>query len=170
MTRFRIVPDSSWAWIDMRTNLHPVHIETNGLEGFIEVELAGGRVDPATPPSGRLELGVDRLRSDTPMFEGEMQRRVEARRYPKIVGQLGTMRELDSPGRYEVTGDLAFHGVTRAARGEMRLLVPDGDSIELEGEQTFDVRDFGIEPPKLLLLKAYPDVKVRVRLVARREA
>ena len=169
MARFRIIPDSSWAWIDMRTNLHGAHVETNGLEGFLDVELAGGRVDPANPPGGRLELATDRLRSDNPLFERELQRRVDARRHPAIVGELRGLRELGSAGAYLAEGDLTFHGVTRRVSGELRLLVEGDDAVQLEGEQVFDIRDFGIEPPKLLLLKAYPEVKVRVRLAARRE-
>jgi polyisoprenoid-binding protein YceI len=169
MARFRITPDSSWAWIDMRTNLHGAHVETSGLEGSLDAELAGGRIDLARPPSARLELATDRLRSDNPLFERELQRRVDGRRYPTIVGELRTLRELDSAGSYAAEGDLTFHGVTRRVKGELRLLVEGDDAIQLEGEQVFDIRDFNIEPPKLLMLKAYPDVKVRVRLTARRE-
>jgi polyisoprenoid-binding protein YceI len=169
MTRFRIEPERSWARIDMRTNVHPAHVETNGLEGFIDADLAGGRIDLATA-AARLELAVERLHSDNPLFEREMHKRINARRYPRIVGELRTMRELGPAGSYELEGDLSFHGVTRSVRGEMKLLVPDDDTIDLEGEETFDIRDFNIEPPKLLLLKAYPEMKVRVRLAARRQA
>jgi hypothetical protein len=42
----------------------------------------------ATPPSARLELAVDRLRSDNPLFERELRRRADARRHPGIVGEL----------------------------------------------------------------------------------
>jgi polyisoprenoid-binding protein YceI len=169
MARFRIIPDSSRVWIDMRTNLHGAHVETSGLEGILDVELAGGRIDPATPPAAGLELAVDRLRSDNPLFERELQRRVDARRHPLIVGELRSMRELDHPGWYAVEGDLTFHGITRRVRGEMRLLVEGDDAIQLDGEQVFDIRDFGIDPPRLLMLKADPEVKVRVSLAARRD-
>jgi hypothetical protein len=93
----------------------------------------------ATPPSARLELAVDRLRSDNPLFERELRRRADARRHPGIVG-------------------------------ELRLLAGDDGGFELKGEQVFDIRDFGIDPPRLLMLKADPEVRVRVRLVARRAA
>ena len=53
MARFRIIPDSSTVWIDMRTNLHGAHVETNGLEGFLDAELADGRIDLATPSAAR---------------------------------------------------------------------------------------------------------------------
>ena len=127
------------------------------------------RIDPATGPTARLELAVDRLRSDNPLFERELQRRVDARRHPRIIGELRGLHELGPPGSYTAEGDLTFHGVTRRVAGELRLLVEGDGAIQLEGEQVFDIRDFGIDPPKLLLLKADPEVKVRVRLAARRE-
>ena len=169
MARFRIIPDSSTVWIDMRTNLHGAHVETNGLEGFLDAGLADGRIDLATPPAARLELAVDRLRSDNPLFERELRRRVDARRHPLIVGELRGLRELGPSGAYLAEGDLTFHGVTRRVTGELRLLVEGDGAIQLQGEQVFDIRDFGIDPPKLLLLKADPEVKVRVRLDAVRE-
>ena len=37
------------------------------------------------------------------------------------------------------------------------------------GQSTFDIRDFGMEPPRILLLKVEPDVTVRVEIVATKE-
>jgi polyisoprenoid-binding protein YceI len=78
-------------------------------------------------------------------------------------------KEIDA-GRYRVSGDLTFHGVTRPVEGEVSVSMPDGDkTLVFEGEQTFDIRDFGVQPPKILMLKVHPDVKVRVRVVAEQE-
>ena len=52
-------------------------------------------------------------------------------------------------------GDLTFRGVTRQYEDEMTLEATDGIVI-LAGEKTFDVRDFGMEPPRILLLKVEP--------------
>jgi polyisoprenoid-binding protein YceI len=74
-----------------------------------------------------------------------------------------------SGGRYLVQGDLTFHGVTRPVEGELSIKADNG-SLVLEGEQTFDIRDFGVDPPKILMLKVHPDVKVRVRAIAEQES
>jgi hypothetical protein len=34
----------------------------------------------------------------------------------------------------------------------------------VEGEHTFDVRDFNVRPPKILMLKVNPDMMVRVHV------
>jgi hypothetical protein len=46
--------------------------------------------------------------------------------------------------------------------------VVDENTLEVEGERPFDMRQFGLEPPSLLLVKVHPDVKIRAKVVARR--
>jgi polyisoprenoid-binding protein YceI len=113
---------------------------------------------------GRIEVPVATLRSGNPLEDAELQRRVDARRYPTIAGEVRTAAALEDDGRFRVEGDLTFHGVTKAVTGEVRVTV-DGDSLRMEGEQTFDVRQFGIKPPRILMLRVEPDVRVRIELV-----
>jgi polyisoprenoid-binding protein YceI len=169
VARFRILPDRSEAWVDAETSVHPIHGHAGGLEGAIEAEVAGGALDLSVQPKMRLELAIGRLTSGNPFYDGETQRRIEARRYPTIVGEAREVSELPPPGSYRVRGDLTFHGVTRSVEGEVTLSFPDDRTLVLEGEQTFDVRDFGVQPPKLLMLRVHPLAAVRVRVVAERE-
>jgi polyisoprenoid-binding protein YceI len=169
VARYRIVPGRSRVWIHARSSLHPIHSETDGLEGWVELSVRrDGRVDLDAPSRGHLELQVDQLRSGNALEEAEMRRRVNTRRYPTIEGDLATMRAAGD-GRYLVEGDLTFRGVTRRYRDEMTVEVADGDTLNLAGESTFDVRDHGMEPPRLLLLRVEPEVKVRVAIVAEKE-
>jgi len=40
-------------YIDARSSVHPIHSSTDGLEGFVELELDGdGAVDLAVKPAG----------------------------------------------------------------------------------------------------------------------
>ena len=48
----------------------------------------------------------------------------------------------------------------------MTLEAVNGQMVILAGETTFDVRDFGMEPPRILMLKVEPDVRVKVAIVA----
>jgi polyisoprenoid-binding protein YceI len=164
---YRIVPDRSTAWIEADSSVHPIHGEANGLEGTVEAEVNDGAV--TLGGALHLELGVDKLSSGNKLYDGEMQRRVQARRYPRIVGEAKTVTPTDEPGRYRVEGDLTFHGVTRTVQNDVRATAPDERTVVIEGEHTFDVREYGIEPPKILMLRVHPDVKVRIRVVAERE-
>lgn len=168
MASFRIDPDRSRVWIEARSSMHPIHGEAEGLEGSIEAEVAGGRIDVTGEPRIRIELPVEKLRSGKKLEDSEMLRRIDARRYPRITGETTELKE--SNGRYRVRGDLTFHGVTRQVEGEVTISAPDERSLVIEGEQIFDIREFGVEPPKILMFKVHPDVRVRVQVVARQES
>ena len=165
---FRIDPSRSKVWIEARSSMHPIHGEAEGLEGSIEAEVADGRIDVSGVPKIQIELPVEKLQSGKKLEDAEMMRRIDARRYPKIRGETTELKL--NGGRYRVRGDLTFHGVTRQVEGEVTISAPDEHSLVIEGEQTFDIRDFGVQPPKILMLKVHPDVRVRVKVVARQES
>lgn len=169
MPKFRIIPERSLVWMDASSSLHPIHATGAGLEGWFEAEVGGGGIDLSVPPRGRLELAVELLSSGNPLYDREMRRRVQARRHPTIVGELREMQALDRPGHYRVRGDVTFRGVTRTVEDVMTVEL-DGRTIQLEGKHTFDIRDFEMEAPKILMLKVHPEVAVRVQIVAEQEA
>jgi polyisoprenoid-binding protein YceI len=148
--------------------MHPIQGEAEGLEGSIEAEVADGRIDVTRGPKIRIELPVEKLRSGKKLEDAEMLRRIDARRYPRITGETTELKE--NNGRYHIRGDLTFHGVTRQVEGEVTISAPDERSLVIEGEQIFDIRDFGVEPPKILMFKVHPDVRVRVQVIAQQES
>src|SRR5215218_222161 len=141
MARYRIDPACSRVAIDARSSLHPIHSETDGVEGWLDVELDGERLDPAVAPRAHLELPVDRLRSGNLMEDRELKRRIDARRFPTITGDLVTMEAIGD-GRYLVGGDVTFRGVTRARADEMTVTVDGADTLRLRGTSVFDIRHF----------------------------
>ena len=48
-------------------------------------------------------------------------------------------------------------------------LLDGGRGLQVDGAHQFDIRDFGMDPPRLLLLTAMPEVTVRIRVEAERE-
>ena len=167
MARYQIHPQRSEVRIAARSSIHPIEAVTNGLEGFFEAEVgADGTLELSVTPKGRLDLPVDRLTSGNALYDREMKRRIDARRYRTITGELKEMKQAGDPARYLVGGDVTFRGVTRHFEDEMSFSVLDGASVRLEGSHVFDIRDFEMEPPKIMMLKVYPDVSVSVRIVA----
>jgi polyisoprenoid-binding protein YceI len=149
--------------------MHPIHGEAEGLEGSIEADVADGRIDvSAVVPKIQIELPVEKLQSGKKFEDAEMMRRIDARRFPRITGSTTELQE--NGGTYRIRGDLTFHGVTRQVEGEVTISAPDERSLVIEGEQIFDIRQFGVQPPKILMLKVHPDVRVRVKVVARQES
>lgn len=167
MARYRIVPERSTVWIDARSSLHPIHSETSGLSGYFAGEVSpSGRLDPSAAVAAVVEMPVAALSSGNPLYDREMRRRVDARRYPVIRGELREVKETQQDGSYLMRGDVTFRGVTRSYTGEVTLRRLERGAVEFTGQHTFDIRDFGMEPPKILMLRVYPEVDVRVRIVA----
>jgi polyisoprenoid-binding protein YceI len=164
--RYLIDAESSQVWVDGSSTVHPIHATATGLEGWIE--LAGSATSGDRPiVAGEVRIDVDRLRSGNGLVDRETRRRIDAGRFPEIVGTLESATIVDG-NRRAVTGTVAFRGHDRRVHGELTLDV-NGDEVVVEGSQRFDVRDWGLEPPRLGLLKVRPDVDVRIHLVARRQ-
>lgn len=163
--RFEIVPERSQVWIDASSSVHPIHANASGLRGWFEATLEDEVLGP--PVAGRVEVDVDRLRSGNPLVDRETRRRVDAKRHPTVEGRLTEVVGVEG-SRLSVLGEIALRGVSREVSGELDVTPLDG-GVHIEGEQTFDVRDWGLEPPKLLALKVHPDVEVRVSIEARAE-
>ena len=166
--RYRIIPERSRLWVEARSSLHPIKVETTGVEGFLEVETdPDGQQKTLRPTTGRVEIDTERLKTGNPLYDRELERRLETRKYSRIRGEV---REITGDSPYRVRGDLSLHGVTRSVDGQVALRVLDDRTVEVEGERVFDMRDFGLDPPRILMLRVYPEVKVRGRVVAEREA
>jgi polyisoprenoid-binding protein YceI len=157
-------------WIDAKSNVHPIHSSTDGLEGHVELEVDDqGQVAPTRPASGELSLRVNLLSSGNRMEDRELQRRIDARRYPTISGVMKGIETDGADGSYQVSGDVTFRGVARSYTDGMTVKAVDDQTVKLAGSSRFDIRDFGMEPPRMLMLKVEPEVTVRVEITAVKE-
>jgi polyisoprenoid-binding protein YceI len=154
-------------WVEARSSLHPITAAGDGLEGWLDMEVDGDGVDLNAAPGGHLELPVAQLRSGSAHEDRELHRRIDARRYPTIEGDLTSMI-VNRNGGYIVEGDLMFMGRTQRCTDEMSVDIVEDGTIRLAGQSTFDIRDFGMEPPRVLMVRVDPHVVVRVEIVAAR--
>ncbi|HEY4730813.1 MAG TPA: YceI family protein [Myxococcales bacterium] len=165
MARYVLMPERSRVWAEARSSIHPIRVETAGFEGELEAEVAEGQVCLAPPT--RIQLAVELLKSNNSLVDAELRRKLEARKHPRIEGRLREARPL--PGsRCLLRGDLTLHGVSRPLEVEALVRAPDPDTLEVEGEKTIDMRDFNLAPPRFLIFKVEPTVRIRAKLVARR--
>lgn len=166
MARYQIDPSRSQVWISARSNVHPIHTSTSGLEGWIDLRFtATGRLDLRARPTAHLELAVARLRSSNPLEQRELRRRIDAKHHPLITGELTSFEPADD-GRFRAGGDITFRGVTQAHSDDLTIEKVDDSTIRVEGQSSFDIGDFGMEPPKILVLKVEPVVEVRIEVTA----
>ncbi|WP_426573085.1 YceI family protein [Aquihabitans sp. McL0605] len=165
--RFELDPQRSQVWITGSSSVHPIHATAAGLQGSIELAVtASGAVAARPAVEGEVRIAIDQLKASNPLVERETRRRIDARRYPEIVGTVTSSTRL-AADRLALAGAITFRGETRPVDGEL-VVEPDGDDLRLHGEQRFDVRDWGLQPPRIGLLRVHPDIAVRFEATALR--
>jgi hypothetical protein len=153
----------------MRSSVHDLHAEGRALAGAIEGELDGSGVPRFVAAHGaRLQLPVDSMKSGNRLQDMEIQRRLDPRKYPLIEVVVDRAWRLDGTDRCRAAFTVTAHGRTQSFEEDFRMQL-EGRRLVVEGEHTFDMRDFDVNPPRLLTLKVNPEVTVRARIVAQRE-
>lgn len=168
--RFAVLPSDSWVAFEGRTTLHGLKGKAAGLNGYVE---AGWSDDGtlATQPAPRMhfEMPVSDLRSGNAMFDRETWKLIDSNRFPRIAADLRELRSALGPNHYEASGDVTLAGRSRKYDGELTF-AHDQDNVTIDGELRIDIRDFGLKPPNLLIIKVDPAVKAVLHLVARKTA
>jgi polyisoprenoid-binding protein YceI len=131
--------------------------------------IVDGHLDTSAPVSGSVELDASLLKTGNGLYDRELERKLEMRKYPRVRGRVISVKALDSGTSYRVQGELSLRGQTSQVQGDVRMRIIDATTVEFQGEQTIDIRNFGLEPPKFLMLKVYPDVKLRGLVIAQLE-
>ena len=161
-----MVPERSSITIEARSSVGPIHWRAVGPTGWIEMRVQGDAVETEPAPTARLELAIETLSSGNALYDAELQRRIDARRYPRAVIELREVASVGDTARYQLQGDLTFHGVTREVRGTVGTHFQADGTVRVDGEQIFDIRDFNVPSPTILMLKIFPDVRVRLDVEA----
>jgi len=169
LARYTFDSVRSCVWVSGRSSLHPINTETRGITGWFETSTRDdGSLDIDLPVSGGLELAVERLTSGNQLYDHELRRRIDARRYPTIAGRVANVAAAGPHPLYIVTGDVSFHGQTRTFEHEMHIEAHE-ESVSLTGEYVFDIRQFGMKPPSMLMIRVYPEISVKVELHGTRD-
>ena len=164
LTRYTLDSVRSCVWVSGRSSLHPINTETRGITGWFQAATrADGSLDLDQQVSGELELAVERLTSGNQLYDRELRRRIDAKRFPTISGRLTHIAPQGAHPDYMVTGEVSFHGKTRTFAHGMQIEALD-DGIALTGEDVFDIREFGMKPPSMLMVRVYPEITVKVEL------
>ena len=170
LSSFQLDPDRSAVLIDVRSTVGPLSFGTLGVTGTIHAAFADGLLRTDIPPSGRLTIDVAGLNSGNRLYDAELLRRIDARGYPAAFVELRECAVSGPGARYRLAGELTFHGVTRLAEGTVVVDAVSDRRLVITGEQVFDIRDFAIPSPTMLMLRIYPDVRVHLHAEAERRS
>jgi len=133
---------------------------SGGASGWFEAAFDDTGFFPRSAVQGRLEVPVADLSSGNPLVDREMRRRVETTTHPLIVAEIQST-EATSKDTAKITGTIRFLDAETLVEGELNLL--PGPRIAGVGE--FDVRWWGLQPPRLLMLRVDPIVTVEIDLL-----
>jgi len=166
MRRFSLDPERSAVIIEARSTVGPISFGTIGIEGCLYAVLEDGVVSTEVPPTGWLTIDVSGLSSGNKLYDAELQRRIDARRFPTATVEVKHCSRSIPGLRYQLRGGLTFHGITREAEGTVTVEALTDDRLVISGEQVFDIRDFEVPSPTMLMLRIFPDVRVRLQAEA----
>jgi hypothetical protein len=177
-TSFALVGRGSSVVVEARSNIGPIAFSTTSVSGRVEAYLRDGLVQEEPSPTASLEVAVGSLTSGNALYDGELLRRVDARRFPTVLIELKSLSRIGEGNCYQVLGEATIHGVSRQLLGVVTATAtsgsaparlgtrPDAARLLVTGEYVLDVRHFDMEVPKMPLLKIYPDVRLHLRIEA----
>ena len=166
-TRYRVVPERSVVLIEARSTVGPDHLRCGRRHRAHRGRRPRRRRARRKPPLGRPR---DRGR-DAALRQRALRRRADAP-HRRATPSRGRARPagctpIGSTSRYH---DRRRGHLPRFARGSSRApsRCPPRltASLLVSGEQVFDIRDFDIASPTVLMLRIYPDVVVQLQVEA----
>jgi DNA-binding PadR family transcriptional regulator len=164
--RFELVAERSALLIEARSSVGPITFGAIGIAGWIEAHVRDGVVSASPAARAHLEVPIAELRSGNRLYDAELLRRVDARRFPVASLDLEEGARIGTTDRYNLVGRVGFHDVTRTINGGVSVTMPSARVLRVSGEQVFDIRDFAIASPTVLMLRIYPTVSVRLQVEA----
>ncbi|MCK4177970.1 helix-turn-helix transcriptional regulator [Aciditerrimonas ferrireducens] len=176
--RYRVAPDRSSLVVAARSNVGPIAFTSTGLSGWVEAVVADGTLVAEPSPRAELRLPVASLLSGNRLYDRELHRRVDARRYPDVEVRLAGAVRLGAGNCFLVTGEVTMHGQTVRLEGVVRTTVVGpttrrarsagraDERVVVSGEHVVDVRSFGMATPSMGPLRLDPDVQLSLHLEA----
>ncbi|MCE7885778.1 MAG: YceI family protein [Actinobacteria bacterium ATB1] len=116
------------------------------------------------------KMNDEAFKSGNRLLEMNTLRHIGARAHPTARFEIDSVEPLeDAPvTRVRVRGFMRFHGTTREIEADPTVTTEDG-IVTISGDWTLRQSDFGLNPPRLAILKVDDDIEVEFRLVARME-
>jgi hypothetical protein len=155
-TRFEIDTSTASIVFAASSSVHPIRT-VGSVSGWITVCVSGDGLAESQELEGYLEVPIGELSSGNPLIDREMKRRVDPGVHPVIRANLEETLDIDG-NRATITGTIEFLGASTLVEGEIDLL----PGPVLVGTGEFDMGWWGLEPPRLLMLRVDPIVTVEI--------
>ena len=163
---FRVLPTRSVVAVKARSNVGPITFVTESVSGEFGLHVSNDDLLLGHSMTSRLEIPLGTLTSGNVLYDAEIMRRVDARRFPISTVELTTSARIGDTNSYELSGSLSLHGVTRGIEGVVTAELSTPETMVVNGKQLIDIREFELGVPSTFMLKIYPDVEIEMHLEA----
>ncbi|MFO0931818.1 MAG: YceI family protein [Planctomycetota bacterium] len=163
-----MLPELSRVGFDAKSTLHAFSGVTSDVSGSFSARLAAPGAEVAgdvRAQAGTLDTGLaDRNR--------EMYGVLDVERFPALAFHLASFTATSTDPRTLATtgtarGTLTVHGKSVDVSVPLRISVDDAKRVVVEGEVSVRLTDFGIPPPRKLVITVDDELRVWVALRAR---
>ena len=161
---FDVDASESGLLIEARSTAGAISFGTNVIEGSLDVAEFDGTLLLIPAPQAELTVDLRTLRSGNKLYDAELGQRLDVRRHP--IASIVLTGAATAGTRYQVSGLVTLHGATKEMAGSVTAQPAEGGWL-ITGEQVFDIRDFDIPVPSVLMLRIFPDVRVFLNLMLR---
>jgi hypothetical protein len=161
---FDVLPGRSAVLVKARSNVGPISFATTDIEGTFSAVVKDRQLVTDGLVEGHLMVSLKALTSGNILYDTELRRRIDTRRFPSAILDLQSATRTEDQTGYELNSTIELHNVTRSISGSVSVEISPQNTVIVRGEQTLDVRDFNLEAPATLALKIYPDVWVELHL------
>lgn len=144
--QYKLVNDKSTMTIDGTSNLHDWTETVKTMSGSMAAQVSGTTIQ--TISSLKLTVLVASIKSDHSAMDKNTYKALNQTKYPNITYDLQSIAIAGEKATLE--GNLTIAGVTRKVKFTTGYKV-SGNSITLNGQYTFKMTDFKIDPPTALM-------------------
>jgi polyisoprenoid-binding protein YceI len=152
--------------VKARSNVGPITFVTGSVDGAFGLQMSDGALILDENMTSRLEIPLGTLTSGNVLYDAEIMRRVDARRFPIATVALTASNRIGETNQYELSGTVTFHGVTRDIEGTVTANVSPPGTVVVQGKQVIDIREFELGVPSTFMLKIYPEVEIEMHIEA----
>lgn len=114
--------------------------------------------------SGKISVNVKSLVSKKPDRDEHLYETLESEKFPKISFEFRNIKLLKDD-QYVIIGILNLHGVNKEISSVAKI--SQGESLNMDGNFSLLMSEYGVEPPSLLFLTVRDRVDITYHLVLR---
>ncbi len=166
MAKYVADPKACRLEVNATSNIHDTSSTFSNVTGELTADAATVETAGATG-SFRVDMSV--FDAGDFLKNRKLKKELDAKKYPEATFQMSSLENVAKDGdqfRGTAKGTLSYRGKELAVEIAGEGTMSDAE-LRVKGSFELDIRKVGMQPPKILMFKMEPDVRVEITLVAK---